>query len=200
FFEAIPGFFNSQLVKDLITPLPGAFRSKFVDSLGEFLRRTLLSNSVSQEAKTRRLVICVNATDDKFESSDISRILGHLHDLRLDQVPQSVDTAQMLAQLCASGDVYFAEPVRRIIAGILPCVRDRDDRWMALAVDQFGVPERVLRDNIAHGGNSVLLSILIHMAGLLRTDRRNWRLLSPLSKFDIHDTLPRLQHEFCALW
>jgi hypothetical protein len=80
-------------------------------------------------------------------------------------------------------------------------VRERDDRWIGLAKDQFGMPEDVLRDNIAHGDNSVLLAILIHRTRqVIRTDPSDWRILSSLSKFDIRNTVPGLQNEFCALW
>ncbi|KAH9978277.1 hypothetical protein BJV74DRAFT_141881 [Russula compacta] len=82
---------------------------------------------------------------------------------------------------------------------------ERDDRWIALAKDQFGLPEHVLRDNIAHGDNSVLLSILIHVTRqALRSPHDPnswlWNVLSTISRFDIRHTIPGLQHEFCALW
>jgi hypothetical protein len=34
FLEAIPGFFDSQVVKNIKSPLPYIVRSKFVDSIG----------------------------------------------------------------------------------------------------------------------------------------------------------------------
>jgi Ubiquitin carboxyl-terminal hydrolase len=47
----------------------------------------------------------------------------------------------------------------------------------------------------------VLLAILIHF--ILRFIRSNdtiWRVLKALAKLDIHNTVPRLQHDFCTLW
>jgi hypothetical protein len=40
-------------------------------------------------------------------------------------------------------------------------MREDDDRWTALALDDLGVPEGVFQDYLAHG-DSLLLPILIH--------------------------------------
>jgi hypothetical protein len=88
-----------------------------------------------------------------------------------------------------------------VVSNIFLFVQERDDRWIALAKDRFGLPEDVLRSNIAHGDNSVLLAILIHMTHqVIRTDPEKWWILSLLSQFDIHDTHTGLQSDFCALW
>jgi hypothetical protein len=163
FLEAIPGFFDSQMVKNLQRPLPDTFRQKFVDSLRGFLGRNLLSNSVSEEVKTRRLVIGMNATKEICDSVDICRILGHFSSLRFDQAPQSILIAQILTPWCHTSDNRTSLCARHAVASILPHVRERDNRWIALANDQYGLPENIIRDNIAHGDNSVLLSILIHV-------------------------------------
>ena len=201
FFEAIPGFFDSQMVKNLQRPLPDTFRRKFIDSLRGFLGRNLLSNSVNEEVKTRRLVIGMNATKEICDSVDICRILGHLSSLRFDQVSQSIQIAQILTPWCHTSDNRTSHCARHTVASILPHVRERDERWIALAKDQYGLPEHIVRDNIAHGDNSVLLSILIHVTRqAIHTDLSNSRILWLLSRFDIHNTHPRLQSEFCALW
>ena len=202
FFEAIPGFFNSQMVKDLKRPLPTLFRSKFVDSLCGFLGRNLLSTSVNEDIKTRRLVVCMNATKEICDSHDNHRILSHLSHLPFDQVPQSIQTAEILARsFSRSDDHHISRHAREPIANILLCLRERNSRWIALARDQFGIPECVLLDNLAHGDDSVLLAILIHVTQqVVRTDPSDWRILSSLSKFDVLHTRPGLQNEFCALW
>jgi hypothetical protein len=41
--------------------------------------------------------------------------------------------------------------------------RKRDDRWIAFVEDHFGLSENVLRRNIKHGDDTVLLAILIHV-------------------------------------
>ena len=201
FFVAIPSFFSSQSVKDLKRPLPDTVRSKFVDSFGGFLCRNFSSNSVSEEDKIRRFYICMNAAKAICDSRDIENILGSLFHLGLDQVPISYRTAEILARWCTNNERRFSSDFRQTVANTFLFVRERDDRWIGLAKDQFGMPEDVLRENIAHGDNSVLLAILIHVARqVIRTGSWNWSVLWSLSKFDIHNTVPELRNEFCALW
>jgi len=200
-FEAIPGFFSSPLVKNLKRPLPRAVRSKFVDSFRGFLSRTLTSNSVNKEVKIRRLDICMNGAMAICEPVDMEVIVSDLFDLPLDQVPLSNRTAEILTRWCTSNERHFSSDFQQTVAKIFLFVRERDDRWIALAKDQFGMPENVLRDNIAHGDNSVLLAILIHKTRrAIRTASSGWQILKSLSKFDIRNTVPRLQNKFCALW
>jgi Family of unknown function (DUF6535) len=201
FFEAIPGFSDSKLVKDLQRSLSNMFHWKFVDTLCGFLGRNLLSNSVSEEVKIRRLIIGMNAANAICNSVEIRQILGYLSKLRFDHAPQTIQTVQILARWCTSNEGDISRGVREAVVCILPNVRERDDRWIALAKDQFGLPEDVLRDNISRGDDSVLLAILIHMTRLfIHAKRWDLDILSSISKFDIRDTVPELQNEFCTLW
>ena len=200
FYEAIPGFFNSRMV-DLRRPLPDTVLSKFVSSLKGFCDRTLSYNSVSGEVKIRRLVIGTNATAEICDPADVDEIFFRVLRARVDQLPQSIQIARILAPLCTCRDPDVCLDARQKVARILLSVRERDDRWIVLAKDQFGLPEHVLRNHIAHGDNSVLLSILIHVTRqVLDNDASNLELLSSISGFDMRNTLPGLQNEFCALW
>jgi hypothetical protein len=58
FFEAIPGFFNSKLVKHLERDFPGILLETFWDTLNRFIGRTSSSNSVTKSVKSRRDIIC----------------------------------------------------------------------------------------------------------------------------------------------
>jgi hypothetical protein len=201
FFAAIPGFFTSRVVKNLHKPLSSMMRSKFVDTLTGFCERTLLSNSVTEEIKTRRLLLCINVTKTICDSHDIERIVDRLMRLHFDQVPQSIQTAQILSCWCTAGETLGSLHARHLLASILLSVRERDNRWIALAKEQLGLSKRILLDSIAHGDDSVLLAIFIHMARqVIRISPSNWKILSKFSEFDIHNTLPGLQNEFCALW
>jgi Family of unknown function (DUF6535) len=191
--EAIPDFLNAQKVKDLKKDLPN--RSKFIKSLGRFLGRTLLSNSLSDQVKIQRVEICMNTANKICDSYDITRILRHLSHLHFDGVPQTIQMAELLAGWCTGTEDYVSEARREIVASILPHVQKRDNGWIALARDQFGVEEDVLRDNIALGDNSVLLAIVLHAIR-----NRTIETLSTLSRIDILDANAQLQNEFCALW
>jgi hypothetical protein len=201
--EAIPGFLDSQKVKDLKKDLPD--RSKLIKSLGQFLGRTLLSSSLSEQVKTQRVEICMNAANKICDSNDINSILRHLSRLHFDGVPQTIQTVQRFAGWFTDGGDHESATSRdhdsavrrKIVARILPHVQERDNGWIALARDQFGVQEDVLRDNIDRGDSSVLLAIELHA---IRNRASSIDGLSSLSRFDILDTDPQLQNEFCALW
>jgi hypothetical protein len=120
FFEAIPGFANSQMVKDFQKPLPDMFRSRLVDSVCGLLDRTLLSNSVYEEVKIRRLVICMNAANAICDPYHIYGILSHLSRLRFDQAPQSIQAAQVLARWCTSSEDHVARCARQTATGARP--------------------------------------------------------------------------------
>ena len=200
FYEAIPGFLNSKMV-DLRRPLPDTVLSKFVDSLKGYCDRTLSSNSVSGEVKIRRLVIGMNVTAEICDPADVNELFFQFLRARVDQLPQSIQIAHILAPLCNCRDPDVCLDARQKVARILLSVRERDDRWIVLAENRFGLPEHVLRNHIARGDNSVLLSILIHAARqVLDNDASNLELLSSITRFDMRNTLPELQNEFCALW
>jgi hypothetical protein len=108
---------------------------------------------------------------------------------------------EILAPWCASSDRNISELARYTVAKMLPYVRERDDLWIAFAQDVFGLPGHFLRDQIAHGDDSVLLVILICAARqVISAEPWKWEMLSSISKFDILNTLPELQIHFCSLW
>jgi hypothetical protein len=185
-----------------------AEKSRFVDSLCGFLGRNLLSKSVSEEVKIRRLKICMTASKEACSSLDINSMLRRLSCLRFDQAPQSIHTAQTLAGWCDNKDDEISRGARQAVRCILPHVQERDEAWIMLAKGQFGLPEDILEDNIAHGDDSVLLVIVLHMIRQLTQSQctiddyyhSELETLWLLSKFDISRTVPELQNEFCHLW
>jgi hypothetical protein len=56
-----------------------------------------------------------------------------------------------------------------------------------------------LRDSIAYAGDNLLFATLIDDLSR-RNDENKWQRLRELTQFDIHHTLPGLQHDFCTLW
>jgi hypothetical protein len=200
FFEAIPGFFHSKLVKHLEGDFPEELFKKYSDTLDGFLGRTWSSNSINNSEKLRRLGIAVNAMS-LISHSSVSFIVRKTLLEHWDKMPQTLEVGQALARLCTSRNQYVVQHAQFATARILGSVWERDDSWITLAVRAFGLPERDLRDNIALGGDNVLLAILIHVTRQsLRSNYSNHVVLEVLSKFDIRNTLPRLQHDFCTLW
>ena len=191
FFDTLPGFFKSKLYQE------SPAHAKILQALYGFLGRTLSSDSISESVKTDRLVSCLNTAHAAFGPEAPSKtILEPLWS----QVPQSVEMGRALTHWCTGNMGLIPEPVRWIVAKTLASVRERDDRWYALAIDVFDLPERALRDHVAHG-DSVLLFILIHTTRqAIRSSSWTPWILSSHPRFNICDTLPALQNDFCALW
>jgi hypothetical protein len=97
-----------------------------------------------------------------------------------------------------------------IVADIITKVREPNDDWIALAVDQMGKPEADIWRYVAQRDDSVLLANLIHITRQIFSHSRvgkaavfvlrSFVVLRELSEFDIRNMLPELEHDFCALW
>jgi hypothetical protein len=191
FFDAIPGFCNSK--STLSIPV-----QKLRQALDVFLDRIFSSSLISESVRTGRFITSLNAAHAALGPSTVSEILDNIFDGRWDKALKSVEIGHALRHWGRGRDHDLE--VRRIVACITVRAWERDDCWIKLVKEAFGVPDHVLRDSLPHG-NSVLLSILIHISR--ETNRAgSWTsgILSSLSKFDIRNTLPGLQHEFCAMW
>jgi hypothetical protein len=203
FLESIPGFCDSKLVDDPQGSLDILGRQRLAEALAGFWNRTLSSNLVSESAKGRRLVLCVRVIKVANLFIAVPWILQLLFG-DLDGILRSVEIGHSLRTF-HNGSV--ASLSRGIIAGIISNA-ERKGRWFTLAMDELGISGGVLRDYLAHG-DSVLLANLIHITrhffhSLLQHDldltRKSSSILSSLSEFDILNTLPELQRDFCDLW
>jgi Family of unknown function (DUF6535) len=205
FFEGIPGFCRSKVVTKPRRVF--AQLGTLEEALDRFLDRTWSSNFLSQTAKERRSVVytqAVVALGLPFPSSDF---FCDVYIGGMDGVLRSIQLGHSLRSRCYSSDSETVLFAQGIVAGIITRVPERDYRWEALVMDQLSISEGVLRDYLANG-DSVLLANFIHItyqffrfyierqlpySGLVF-------ILPIISKFDIQNTLPGLQHDFCALW
>jgi Family of unknown function (DUF6535) len=199
FFESIPGFFDSDRVNDLEERLLDEFRVKLSPTLDSFLDHTFSSDSETESVKSSRLVVCLNATHAVLGPDRVSQILFDILNGRW-QGLKSIEVADSLRQWSKDTGDEFIHYVQRIVTQVVVDVRECDDRWISLVVNEFGVPEDVLRDKMGHG-NSMMLCLLLYM--IRQADESGswvpW-ILSSLCQFDVCNTLPELQHEFCTLW
>ena len=197
FFNTIPGFCNSNIVD---VPLPSPVGMKLRQALGGFLDRTLSSNSLPESVKSDRLFTCLNAAHAALEPSAVSHILDGIFNGHWGEALRSVEIGHSLRRWGHDKGDSIDMDIRRIVACIVARARGQDDRWIKLAKDEFGVPDRVFQDYLAHG-DTIPLAILIHSTRqALQTRRPQRDVLRSLSQINILDTLPVLQHEFCALW
>lgn len=198
FIDTIPGFCNSPLVN---ARFPPPVQEKLQQALYGFLDQTFSFVLVQESVGIYRLISCLNAAHAALPPDVTLQILDDILDGRWTEALQSVEIGHPLRRWRLLKDNSIDLKVRRIIGRIIGCARGRDERWMMLIKDEFGVQDHVLRDFVAHG-NSPLLAILIHVIGqsLVGNHRSQPEVLRSLSEFDIIDTLPGLQDNFCALW
>jgi len=201
YFGAIPDFVDSNLVKISGSDFTLAYYNRFWEVFCGFLGRTLSVDPVNEALKACWLVKCMNVMDVVPCPCNVSDLIYCIIDERLGHAPLSVETGHTLARhFSNNNDRYSSQYAQYCVARILMTVKNRDDCWFALSRGQLGLSEPVLRNLLAHG-DSVMLAVFLHVTRqVIRTKSSNWDILSTLPQFDIRDTLPELQHEFCALW
>jgi hypothetical protein len=118
-----------------------------------------------------------------------------------DEAPISIDGLQAMARWRSHENDHIADIARVRVAKNLASIQERDVDWIALASDVCGLAADDLRDNIAHGGDNVLLATLIDICRrAIHSPSPYWMGLVALTQFNIHHTFPGLQHAFCTLW
>jgi hypothetical protein len=192
-FEGILGLCDSKMVHDPQSSFDTMGRKGLAGILESFWKRTLSSSVDPDAVRERRIVTCVKVIN-----------AAHLSSEDLGGLLQSVEIGHSLKSL----NTGSLEPLAQtVVSGIISNVQERDDRWLALAIDQLGVPRDVIRTYLAHG-DSVLLANLINtlrrlfhsfLRGDLDLTLDPFRLLPSVTKFDIQDTLPELQRDFCSV-
>ena len=192
FLNAIPGYCNS---KSTDSYLPPWVRKNLRQLLAGFLYRTFSSRLISESDRTGRFIICSNAAHAALAPHDISEIFNSIFKEHRSEALQFIEKWDSLIPLGLSQN---HDRVRKIaVASIIPLSRDRDDRWIKLVKETFDVPDHIFLDYLAHG-DSALLSVLIYVS--CRASSWSRPILLSLSKFDVRNTLPGLQHDFCAMW
>ena len=207
FFSGLPGFRSSKVIEDPLPILTSEQKKKLSTTLVGLFDRTFSSDLVPEPVKMRRAIVCVKALDSAEFPYAYRQIVNRI--LFNDQW-RGLQTAEFGNTVRDWGNIGIqgtALVVRAIVTGIVARVRQRDDSWFILASNELGIPESDLRDYAAQG-DSLSLAILIHVTRQQFSHYRTrpwpkdefWQVLEAASKFDVQETLPRLQHEFCALW
>jgi hypothetical protein len=194
FIETIPGFYKSDVVEDI----PRSVEWSIVGPLGEFMRRTLSSNSVSGSDKTRRLALYFDVLNE-LRSDCLDYLCTHLVWVNWSGA-DSGEIGYFLRSLDKSSKARLTPIIRGIIAQIVGHVREGDDRWTALALDHLGVQEDVLRNYLAQRDNLSLSNLIQFTRHADRSQYFALAVVTSLPVFNIRDTLPELQHDFCAMW
>ena len=205
FFSDVPGFRSSKVVTD---PLPGlTFEQKWKlsDTSIGLVDRTFSSDLLPAPVKQRRAIICAKAADPHLPRtfSILDRVLSKYQY----SGPVASEIVQFVTGWRRNMDEDANFRVQAIHCMIVARVQPHDDSWFILASNTLGLPEAVLRDHAAYG-DSLSLAVLIHLVRQQFThfEKSSWPssefsdVLEAASKFEVQDTSPELQNEFCALW
>ena len=206
FLSGIIGFCNSKVVDDPQSSLDRLRSWPVAQALDRFLERTWSSNLVSETIKIRRLAIYVRV----IVAANLFRAAYFFFGRALLSPPgffQSVELGHSLISWSNNDDQTTMLFAQSIIACIIATVPQRNERWFSLTMHHLGISEHVLRGYLEHG-DSALLANLNHLTRQFVQNfvEANWGLL-PISLFEclqsnynVRDTLPELQHDFCRLW
>jgi hypothetical protein len=207
FFASIPNFCGSKVLEDPLGPLKGSNSEKMADALVGLLDRTLSSDLLPLSTKQRRIMICNRAMAEASLTIN-RRTLGRVLYNDWGGLLGSVQFGLLLKNSCYSDP--FAEYYSRcIISVIIAWAQEHDDCWFELATSQFGVTKVTLQNYLAHGDSMLLANcIFICRRTMEGYSEHGWhrdvyarsKTLELVSRFNVQDTLPDLQHEFCDMW
>ena len=203
FFSGLPGFHSSKLLKQPLLSLNSQQRLRLLEAVIRLLGRTFSSNPLPDQVKHRRADICDSAMkllDTPNAFPNIVRRLAFEDEYGPLQSIKFVERWSSGKGECSTLD-------QTIFSIVVARVQQHDDAWFALASDQLGVQETVLRSHAARGDN-LSLAILIYVTRkqFNHFGDSSWPsntisgVLSAASKLNVQDTSPELQHKFCALW
>ena len=208
FFAGLPGFRSSKMVKDPLPDLKPEEQEKLLDTLIGLWDRTSSSNLLPEPVKIRRTVICGKALGpEDISQENIERVLRRILSGDHYRLVKSADIVPFVRGWDNGTDEEIAMITRAVVLSIIARAQRHDDVWFAMAADEMGVPESVLRSHTTHG-NDLSLAILNHVIRqqFRFFEQRHWpwytfsKVLGAASKFDVLNTSPELQHEFCVLW
>ncbi|KAN0140631.1 hypothetical protein V8E53_001840 [Lactarius tabidus] len=207
FFSGLPGFHSSKVLKEPLRTLGDSQKRQILAAIIGFLDRTFSSDLLQDHVKRHRVYICTKAIDvvdipEAFQGT-LRRFAFEVK-YRPIQSAETVDFVKRWGNL-KGGDM--TPLIRALFSIVVARVQQHDDSWFTIASDELAIPESVLRSHAAHG-YSLSLAILIHISRqqFIHSRTPSWPLwgisdvLEAESKFDVQDTSPELQHEFCALW
>ena len=205
FFTGLPGFRGSNVVDDPLPSLPEEDKLRLSEGLRGLLDRTFSSDLLSAPVKNRRALISAKVVDP--EHMPNAFIIHAILFKYQHSGPVAIAIAKILSECGNNMDESNILRTQFAISKIIATRKPFDDSWYMLASNELGLPETSLQD-YAIQGDGLSLVILIHVIRqqFIHFRKPSWQrysfsfVLATASKFNVRDTSPELQHEFCALW
>ncbi|KAH9018950.1 hypothetical protein EDB85DRAFT_2294358 [Lactarius pseudohatsudake] len=207
FFSGVPGFRSSKVVDDPLPHLREEQRKKLSTALTGLFDRTFSSDLVPESVKNWRAIVCARALDPALFPDGYNDVMERI---MFDSRCRGLQTSKFGCIVRGWGNGGNQDTgliTQAIVSGIVAGQQRRDDSWFILASSTLGVPESVLRDYAANG-DSLSFAIWTHVVRQQfdHLSKPSWPssgfswVLDAAPKFNVQDTLPELQHKFCALW
>jgi Family of unknown function (DUF6535)/WW domain len=206
--EGIPSFYRSPMFDNPQRRIIELGKEQLHMAATDLMERTWSSNSLSDSDKIRRVVACVGLADALHFSDLASSIPERIFIWDHQQLLQSVEMGRSLRKQGDGTEEKIGLCAQSLVAGIISKVQPGDHRWIALAADQLGKSEDVIRGYLEHHQTNLLLANLTYITRQIFESSFEDRemasasasILPTLSNFDIENILPGLQHAFCDLW
>ena len=206
FFLGLPGFRSSKVITDPLPDLTSDQKQILSNTLTGLMDRTFSSDLLPVPVKERRAMVCMRAIDPVHFPDAIFQLFLISSRYRYSG-PLATGFVQIVKDREVGRDDDTVSGAQAISSTIVARLQPRDDSWFSLASNELGFPEVVLRGFATHG-DSLSLAVLLHVARqqFVHFRKSFWPsyqfrfVLAAASKFEVQDTLPELQNEFCALW
>ena len=211
FFDALPSLCDSEELEDPQRAFIDPNKKILSRALIGMMDRTLLSELVSEEVKQRRIIICTKAIGTTSLLAPwwtLRRVLfGDWHGF----------SRSIHFGLFVQGWKNISHPVtafyaQYVVAITLASVQQRDDRWFQLASGQLNESKSLLSDCFARDDSILLANAIYIIRRTIQTfseseihhrsdiNKASSKTLTLVCRFDIQNTLPEHQHQFCRLW
>ena len=207
FFAGIPGLCNSKEISDPFIVFIEPNKWTLSEALVELMHRTLTSSLVSEPTRRCRTVICTKAAHTAYlpiHPTTCEQVINGW----LDELLNFVEFGHFLMR------DHYDDPCMDyystcMISMVIARVKEHDDQWGKLVIGHLGISAPVLRSYLTHGDSTLLANYIhilrnivhVHFDHFQSGDvTSRWKVLESAYQFNIQDTLPSLQHEFCDLW
>jgi hypothetical protein len=207
FFAGISGLCSSNVFSNPSGLFIEPYKWSLSDALVGLMHRTLTSNLIGESVRKRRSLICtraMHATSLPIHPYICEELISGGWDGLLNYVEFG-----HFIKWTRYNDPSMAYYSACMVAIVIAQVKERGDLWRELAMGQLGISAHDLQNYLAHG-DSVLLANYIHiLRDIVHVHfyqfqsgdaAPRWKVLELVSQFDVQDTLPTLQHDFCDLW
>jgi hypothetical protein len=211
FFDALPSLCDSEALGDSQRAFIKPNEKILSHALVGMMDRTLLSDLVPEEVKQRRIIICTKAID-------ATSLLGPWWTLRRvlfgdwHGFSRSVHFGLFVQGWKSISNPVTAFYAQYVVAVTLASAQVRDDNWFQLASGQLNESKSLLWGYYAYGDSILLANAIFIIRRTIQTHsgseghhridiaEASRKTLELVCRFDVQNTLPEHQHQFCSLW